>query len=312
MTKLDAASAGWIVAAALVINTSAQAFVFAVLPTVGRGIGLSELQTGAILGLGALLGMLVGPFWGFASERFGRRPVLLATMAGVVAHPLLWALALGATASVLPLMATFAFLLGARCFQAGFGAGLIPTAQAYFADVTTPGKRTAGMGMMSGSISLGTVAGSALVWAVCGLRHDLRVRGPGDARRGDAVPRPHAPAGTPRGPKRSSATPTRFRSQTVWPYFVVTALGMTAYGMVQPITGLRLIDQFGLANAGAIGQAGAVLTGTALADAVLAVGARRAPRLAAAPHADRRRARRPCRHRHARDHHRLPGCSSAR
>ena len=217
MTKLDAASAGWIVAAALVINTSAQAFVFAVLPTVGRGIGLSELQTGAILGLGALLGMLVAPFWGFASERFGRRPVLLVTMVGVVAQPTPLGSCSRRDGRVLPLMATFAFLLGARCIQAGFGAGLIPTAQAYFADVTTPGKRTAGMGMMSGAISLGTVAGSALVWAVCGLRHDLWLRGPRDARRGDAVPRPHAPAGTARGPKRSSATPTRFRSRRSGP-----------------------------------------------------------------------------------------------
>ena len=264
MAKLDAASAGWIVAAALVINTSAQAFVFAVVPTVGRGIGLSELQTGAVLGLGALLGMLVAPAWGFASERFGRRPVLLVAMAGVVAHPILWALALGATAGVLPLMATFAFLLGARCVQAGFGAGLIPTAQAYFADVTTPGKRTAGMGMLSGAISMGTVAGSALVWAFAGFGTMYGFAALA-LLAGVTLFLALTRLPEPTRPETAERDAHKIPFKTVWPYFVVTALGMTALGMVQPITGLRLIDQFGLPNASAIGQAGAVLTGTALA-----------------------------------------------
>ena len=98
MTKLDPVAGSWIVAIALVINTSSQAFLFAVLPTVGRGIGLSPIQTGAVLGLGALLGMFAAPLWGFASERFGRRPVLLATIVGVAITPLAWAVALGGLA----------------------------------------------------------------------------------------------------------------------------------------------------------------------------------------------------------------------
>lgn len=264
MTRLDGAPGGWIVALALVINTSAQAFVFAVLPTVGRGIGLSELQTGGVLGVGALLGMLVAPGWGFASERFGRRPILLTTMAGVVISPILWATALGVTAEILPLMFTFAFLIGARCIQAGFGAGLIPTAQAYFADVTTPGKRTAGMGLMSGALSLGTVAGSALVWAFSGFGTfygfvTLSVLA--TVTLCFAIMRLPEPT----RPETVARDAHKIPFKTVWPYFVITTLGMTALGMVQPITGLRLMDQFGLSNAGAIGQAGAVLTGTSLA-----------------------------------------------
>jgi MFS transporter, DHA1 family, tetracycline resistance protein len=264
VAKLDAVSAGWIVAAALVINTSAQAFVFAVLPTVGRGIGLSELQTGAVLGLGAVLGMLVAPLWGFASERFGRRPVLLTTMAGVVISPILWATALGGTVEMLPLMFTFAFLLGARCVQAGFGAGLIPTAQAYFADVTTPGRRAAGMGMMSGAISLGTVAGSALVWAFAGFG---TLYGFAALATLAALTLVFALLRLPEPtrPETVAVDAHKIPFRTVWPYFIITTLGMTALGMVQPITGLRLMDQFGLPNGGAIGQAGAILTGTSVA-----------------------------------------------
>jgi DHA1 family tetracycline resistance protein-like MFS transporter len=52
---------------------------------------------------------------------------------------------------------------------------------------------------------------------------------------------------------------------TVWPFFVITVLGMTAYSLLQPITALRLMDQFSLDDAAAIGLAGAMLTATALA-----------------------------------------------
>lgn len=264
MQKLDPAAGSWIVAVALVINTSAQAFLFAVLPTVGRGIGLSELQTGAVLGLGALLGMFAAPFWGFASERFGRRPVLLATMVGVALSPLCWAIALGGLASVLPVLGTFILLLAARGFQAGFGAGLIPTAQAYFADVTTAEKRTAGMGIVSGSISLGSVAGAALVWAVAGFGtvYGFAVLSALAAMTlAVAVLRLPEPTKAPALAVDAGKIPFA----RVWPFLLITMLGMTAYGMLQPILGLRLLDQFGLTNGAAIGQAGAMLTATAAA-----------------------------------------------
>jgi MFS family permease len=264
VTRLDAAGGRWIVAIALVINTSAQAFLFAVLPTVGRSIGLAEWQTGAVLGLGALLGMFAAPAWGFASERFGRRPVLLATMVGVALSPLAWAVSLGGLAAVLPAIGTFILLLAARAFQAGFGSGLIPTAQAYFADVTTADRRTAGMGIMSGSISLGSVVGAALVWMVAGYG---TVYGFAALAALAAATFLFALARLPEPPKAVAADPNAHKIPfaTVWPFFVITALGMTAYGMLQPILGLRLLDQFGLANAAAIGQAGAMLTATAAA-----------------------------------------------
>lgn len=264
MTKLDAASGGWIVAAALVINTSAQAFLFAVLPTVGRTIGLEEWQSGAVLGIGALLGMFAAPAWGFASERWGRRPVLLATMVGVMLSPLVWAITLGTVSGIAPLVVTFIALILARCLQAGFGAGLIPTAQAYFADVTSTGRRAAGMGIMSASISLGTVAGSALIWAVAGF----------GALTGFIILAALASCALltavvllPEPPRAPAVEPNAHRIPfgSVWPFLLVTMLGMTAYGMIQPITSLRLIDQFGLDHAAAMGQAGALLTGTALA-----------------------------------------------
>ena len=51
----------------------------------------------------------------------------------------------------------------------------------------------------------------------------------------------------------------------VWPFFTITALAMTANTIVQPVIGLRLMDQFGLPAAAAIGFAGATVTCTALA-----------------------------------------------
>lgn len=254
----------WIVALGLTINTAAQAFLFATLPTVGRGIGLHEGETGAILGLGALLGMLLAPAWGFASERFGRRPVLLATMIGMVVSPLIFFVVLGPLPALLPGIAILVMLLATRSIQAGFGAGLIPTAQAYFADITTAGKRGAGMGMMSAAISCGSVAGAALVWIVAGFGTVpgfivLSVLG--------GLTWCLALLQLPEPPPKPAVSPDASKIQfgRVWPFFLITMLGMAAYGMMQPIVGLRLMDQFGLPQADAIGRAGAVLTGTALA-----------------------------------------------
>ena len=120
------------------------------------------------------------------------------------------------------------------------------------------------MGMMSGSISLGSVVGASLVWLVAGFG---TVYGFAALAALAAATFLFAIARLPEPPKAPTLDPNagKIPFATIWPFFVITTLGMTAYGMLQPILGLRLIDQFGLENAVAIGQAGAMLTGTAAA-----------------------------------------------
>ncbi|MCA8939691.1 MAG: MFS transporter, partial [Planctomycetes bacterium] len=90
---------------------------------------------------------VMAPVWGRLSDRVGRRPVLIVSMAG---YAFAWAL--------------FAFapdlnwLLVSRIF-AGITAANIATAQAYMADVFPPEKRSKGMGLVGAAFGLGFTLG---------------------------------------------------------------------------------------------------------------------------------------------------------
>jgi MFS transporter, DHA1 family, tetracycline resistance protein len=55
-------------------------FVFAVLPPIGRGLGLSELQLGMVVAPAALVFVLANGIWGVLSERLGRKPVIVSAV----------------------------------------------------------------------------------------------------------------------------------------------------------------------------------------------------------------------------------------
>src|SRR6202044_1140064 len=87
------------------------------------------------------------PLLGRLSDRIGRRPVLLVSLACSIAS-YLW---LG--------LADALWMLFAARLLAGAGAGNIAAAQAYIADVTPPEKRAKGMGMIGAAFGLGFTFG---------------------------------------------------------------------------------------------------------------------------------------------------------
>ncbi len=112
------------------------------------GVG-PELIT-AILALYSLMQFIVTPFWGYVSDRIGRRPVLLMCMAGHVGAYVLLAFADTLTLLVL------ARLLG------GFTAGNLAAAYAYITDITPPQERSRHLGKISAAFGLGFVLGPGL------------------------------------------------------------------------------------------------------------------------------------------------------
>jgi MFS family permease len=94
--------------------------------------------------------LLFAPVWGRLSDRIGRRPMLLGSIA-------MTAVAFALTGSA----RSFAWLLGARLF-AGAATANIAIAQAYVADVTTPENRARGMGVIGAAFGLGFVFGPFL------------------------------------------------------------------------------------------------------------------------------------------------------
>ncbi len=124
--------------------------VIPLLPFYAVRFGASPQQVTLLLAVYSLMQLFAAPLWGRLSDRIGRRPVLMTSMAAsVVAY--LW---LGAADALWMLFAARAL--------AGACAGNIAAAQAYIADVTTPENRARGMGMIGAAFGLGFIFGPAL------------------------------------------------------------------------------------------------------------------------------------------------------
>ncbi|MBC8269949.1 MAG: MFS transporter [Rhodospirillaceae bacterium] len=124
--------------------------IIPLLPFFGEHFNASPAMIGLLMASYSLAQFIAAPFWGRTSDRIGRRPVLLITLAGTSASYVL----LGFSNSLLMLF--LARGLG------GFMAGNISTAFAYVADITTPENRTKGMGVIGAAFGLGFIAGPAI------------------------------------------------------------------------------------------------------------------------------------------------------
>ncbi len=98
----------------------------------------------------ALMQFLCAPLIGNLSDRFGRRPVLIASL-----------LALGVDYAITGLAPTIAWLFIGR-FLSGIAGASYTTAYAYIADITPPEKRAASFGLTGAAFSVGFILGPAL------------------------------------------------------------------------------------------------------------------------------------------------------
>lgn len=124
--------------------------VIPMLPFYAEHHGANPQEVGMLMVAFSLAQFATAPLWGGLSDRWGRRPVLLLTLAGSVA-----------AYALLALVDSLIALVAARAF-AGAMAGNLAVAQAYVADVTPQGERTRGMGLFGAAVGLGFVAGPAV------------------------------------------------------------------------------------------------------------------------------------------------------
>jgi len=124
--------------------------VIPLLPLYGERYDPSALSMGLLLSAFSATQFAAAPILGRLSDRFGRKPILLFSLAGSVAGYLLFAFA-----------HSLAVLFAARVID-GISGGNISTAQAYVADVTTPETRAKGMGMIGAAFGLGFIFGPAI------------------------------------------------------------------------------------------------------------------------------------------------------
>ncbi|MBN8553971.1 MAG: MFS transporter [Deltaproteobacteria bacterium] len=120
------------------------------LPFFARHFGADAMQIGWLMFVYSFMQIFVSPLWGLLSDRFGRRPILLITIAGQAAAFLWGGFAAG-----------YLSLLLSRVFAGAFAAN-ISTASAYMADITTKEERAKGMGLIGAAFGLGFIFGPAI------------------------------------------------------------------------------------------------------------------------------------------------------
>jgi DHA1 family tetracycline resistance protein-like MFS transporter len=113
-----------------------------------------------IMGTYSLCQLIAAPLWGNLSDRYGRRPILMTSLAGACVSYLI----LGFADSIWWLL--ISRMLG------GFMAGNISAAFAYASDVSEPGKRAASLGLIGAAIGIGFTVGPAVGGLLAG--NDLR------------------------------------------------------------------------------------------------------------------------------------------
>ena len=124
--------------------------IIPLLPFYAEFYQASPATVGLVMATYSLTQFLAAPFWGRLSDRIGRRPVLLISLAGA-ALSYVW---LGFAESL--------WMLFAARAAGGAMAGNISAAFAYVADITTRENRAQGMGVIGAAFGLGFIAGPAI------------------------------------------------------------------------------------------------------------------------------------------------------
>ncbi len=153
----------------IVVNLMGFGIVIPLLPIYAERLGASPGMIGLIFASYSAMQLISSPMLGAVSDRIGRRPAMLFSIAGTVLGFVVFAL--GASPWVL--------LLG-RTID-GISGGNISIARAYIADIMKPEERAKGFGLIGAAFGIGFVLGPALgglfahidyrapIWVAAGL-----------------------------------------------------------------------------------------------------------------------------------------------
>ena len=131
--------------------------VIPLLPYYATDFGAGATMVGVLISAFSVAQLAVAPSWGRFSDRYGRRPAILAGLLLTAVAYVLFAFA-----------GSIVALLVSRLIQ-GTGGGTIGVVQAYVADASKPKERTKSLGWLSVVTSMGAVAGPAFGSAMISL-----------------------------------------------------------------------------------------------------------------------------------------------
>ncbi len=263
-----------LMAAYMACNMAMMAFVSVIGP-MARVLKLAAWQAGAVITIGGILWMLLARSWGAASDRRGRRTVLLAGVGGfTISYWGMCALLIVAMAVLPSAWLVFAGLIVTRGAVGAFYAAIPSVSQAMVADHLPPGRRAAAMASLGAANAVGLVAGPALAAGLSpfGLSLPLYITAIlppiAFALLWKTLPRTVPASGT-RAPALRLSDPRLRRPMTV--AFVATS----CVAIAQITVGFFAIDRLGLPPASAARAAGLALTLVGVALIMVQIAVRR-------------------------------------
>jgi predicted MFS family arabinose efflux permease len=140
----------WIIALINFINALSFTILIPTIYQYGREFHLSDFETSFLFAIFSIAQFFATPIIGKLSDRFGRRPLLIISLAGT------------AIGNFLAGTAPNALVLFLARFLDGVTGGNISVAQAVISDVTTPANRAKGFGVFGASLGLGFIMGPVL------------------------------------------------------------------------------------------------------------------------------------------------------
>lgn len=137
-----------------------------ILPILGpliRELHLSASQGGWMISIGSVAMALTAAAWGAASDRYGRKPVMLAGFAGLFLSYALYTTVIGAgLGAMVAGTMMFALLCATRALVGVFLPAVPTAAQALMADNTSATERSSGMAIIGAATGVGFILGPAL------------------------------------------------------------------------------------------------------------------------------------------------------
>ncbi|MDP9121424.1 MAG: MFS transporter [Acidobacteriota bacterium] len=140
----------WVLMATVFVDMIGFTIVLPLLPFYATRLGAKPSMVGVLISAFALAQLATSPYWGRLSDRYGRRPMILA------------GLLLSAVAYVIFGLAHSLWLLLFSRLVQGIGSGTAGVVQAYVSDSIAPEERAKALGWVTAAISAGVMIGPLL------------------------------------------------------------------------------------------------------------------------------------------------------
>lgn len=244
-----------------------QSFIFAVLPVLGRRLGVSDLGIGLVASLPALAYVLAAPVLGSLVDRLGSLLLIRIGMIAGVASNLAFAVTISlATEGLLSAPTTLAFLLASRLVLNVAWGGMFPAAAAYAALSTTASRRIGGMALLASASGIGLIAGPIIPTLVSHLSSVAPFYTVAALTVLSLVSTWLVkPMKVPLQDQKRRVSAVKMLTGETAPYFAVALLLLICMTMVQQLTAFQMQDTLHLSSAQSAAEAGRLLTLTAMA-----------------------------------------------